>query len=110
LVQQEFERAAAGAHVMLPLMARMTITARPHWGPHMMAKESDRQSCWRERAAETRARAEKTRDRATREDLLQIAETYKRLAELPEQMRHWDPFKPAALMPADEPALVSSTR
>ena len=47
-----------------------------------MAIEREDRSYWRERAAATRVLATKTRDRSTREDLLAIADTCDRLAEL----------------------------
>jgi hypothetical protein len=65
-----------------------------------MAIGSGDRSYWHERAAETRALAEKTRDRRTREDLLAIAHTCERLAELSEETPHAKATKLPALMMA----------
>jgi hypothetical protein len=54
-------------------------------------------SYWRKRATDTRALAAKTRDRPTREDLLAIADTCERLAELAEGTRETKAAKPPAL-------------
>ncbi len=58
-------------------------------------------SYWRKRAANTRALAAKTRDRRTREDLVAIAGTCERLAELAEGTRDTKATKPPAFMMAD---------
>jgi len=66
-----------------------------------MAIWSENQGFWHERAAETRLRAAKTRDQATREDLLKIAEACERLAELAGKTPHSDALKPLARMMAE---------
>jgi hypothetical protein len=67
----------------------------------MMASWLETQAYWRQHAAETRTRAEKARDPSTHEDLLKIAETCDRLAELAAGTPHSDALKPLALMMAD---------
>jgi hypothetical protein len=57
---------------------------------------TENRSDWRQRAAEARALAEKTRDPRTREDLLAIAGACDRLAELAEGTPRPDAPKPLA--------------